>query len=85
MKFDASVTREKLKLGESDYDFYRCYKCHRLITRVDEILFFTANSKTAGKVCPCGSMKYQPANPRWFEYFLPRTIRFAYHRIRGNA
>jgi hypothetical protein len=85
MNLDASVTRAKLQLNEEDFDFYRCYKCHRLITRVDEILFFTPNSKTAGEVCKCGSKKYTPTNPKWWEYFLPRTIRFAYYRIRGVA
>jgi DNA-directed RNA polymerase subunit RPC12/RpoP len=85
MNLDASVTRAKLKLNAEDYDFYRCYKCGRLITRVDEILFFAEASKTAGQPCPCGSKKYMPTNPLWWEYLLPRTIRFAYYRIRGVA
>lgn len=85
MNLNASALRAKLKLNECDYDFYRCYKCHRLITRVEEIIFFTPGSKTAGIVCPCGSKKYTPANPHWHEYFLPRVIKFAYYRMRGIA
>jgi DNA-directed RNA polymerase subunit RPC12/RpoP len=85
MNIDATVLREKLKLGAEDYDFYRCYKCGALITRIDEILFFTAKSKTAGSPCPCGSKKYSPTNPKWWEYFTPKVARFAYYRLKGVA
>ncbi len=78
MNLDASVLRTKLQLKASDFDFYRCYKCHRLITRVEEILAFTPGSKTEGVVCGCGSKKYMPSNPVWWEYLLPRVLRFAW-------
>lgn len=77
--------RLKLKLGNSDYDFYRCYKCNRLITRVDEIEAFSKGSTHKGSICPCGSPKYSPGNPIWYEYLLPRVIRFAILRIWGLA
>ena len=85
ISFNGQSTREKMRLGESDFDFYRCYKCRRLITRVEEILFFMEGSKTLGKPCPCGSLKYSPAWPRWYEFLLPRVLKFAYYRMRGYA
>lgn len=41
-----STIREKLNLGESDYDFYTCQKCRKLITRVEEISAFTPKIRT---------------------------------------
>jgi hypothetical protein len=74
--------RMKMGLGESDYDFYRCYKCQRLITRLEEIQSFSKKSKKPGKIFKCGSPKYSPSNLRWYEWFYPRVLRFAYYRIR---
>lgn len=44
------------------HDFYRCYKCGRLITALEEYLFFRRglNRRT---LCACGSMHFSPANP----------------------
>jgi hypothetical protein len=81
----SETVRLKLGLGESDFDFYRCYKCGRLITRIDEMVAFSKKSKTKGNICHCGSPKYSPANPKWNEYFLPRVIFFALMRITGQA
>ena len=75
--------RLKMGLGEDDFDFYRCFKCGRLITRLEEIVSFSQKSKHPGAVCPCGSPKFSPANPRWYEFLMPRVWHFAYYRIRG--
>ncbi len=77
--------RIKLGLGDSDADFYRCYKCQRLITRLEEIRAFSKRSKHPGSICQCGSPKYSPANPRWFEFFYPRVLLFAWYRLRAIA
>lgn len=75
--------KPKLGMGDSDFDFYRCYKCKRLITRVEEIRAFSKQSKNPGAVCACGSPKYSPANMRWYEWLLPRVWQFAYLRLKG--
>jgi hypothetical protein len=85
MELNADVLRVKAGLKADDFDFYRCYKCGKLITRIDEIRAFTAGHKATGKICSCGSPKYQPSNPKWFEYLLPKVWKFALYRIRGLA
>jgi hypothetical protein len=82
---EVNSIRMKMGLGEDDFDFYRCYKCGRLITRFEEMLSFTKKSKNPGAICPCGSPKYSAANPKWYEYFLPRVMYFAWLRIRRIA
>jgi len=56
------------------YDFYRCYQCGRLITKLEEAAAFErlnqevkalnhgAGMKHNNSVCPCGSCRYQPTN-----------------------
>ncbi len=61
------------------YDFYRCARCFKLITLPDEMV----RLKTGGGICPCGSLRYSPANPKWWEYLLPRVVKFAWWRWRG--
>lgn len=70
----------KIPEGKEQYDFYRCRKCLRLITKLEELSAF----KT-GKVCPCGSASYVPANMRWYDWFLPRVWKFAWERINKRA
>jgi len=48
------------------YDFYRCYKCDRIITRDEEKgAYSMANSGKTDRVsiCPCGSMKFSATWP----------------------
>jgi len=68
-------------LGDDDFDFYRCYKCGRLITRYEEMKAFSVKAKKPGSICVCGSPKYSAANPRWYEFLLPRVIYFSCLRI----
>lgn len=63
---------------KDDYDFYKCDKCGRLITLVEE-----KRACSTGKICPCGSPRYRPANMSWWHWFLPRVWIFALLRIRG--
>ena len=77
--------RMKMGLGESDYDFYRCHSCKRLLTRLEEITAYSKESKFPGKICTCGATKYTPTNLKWFEWVYPRVLLFAYYRIRGKA
>jgi hypothetical protein len=83
MNIDATVLRAKLGLTDQDYDFYRCYKCKRLITRIEEIQIFTPGTKNYGKPCTCGSQKYHPAQFQWYHLFLPRVMKFAWYRLKG--
>jgi hypothetical protein len=79
----AEQLRAKADVNEDDFDFYRCYKCGRLITRIEEIkAFHNVNGKNC-VVCPCGSPRYSPSNIKWNEWLLPRVWVFAYYRIRG--
>ena len=71
------------EVNKDEYDFYTCYKCGRLITRVEEIMAFIPGTKNSGKICKCGSMRYRPSNLPWWGWFLPRVWYFAYLRIRG--
>jgi hypothetical protein len=77
--------KAKAEVGEEDFDFYRCYKCGRLITRIEEIRgFYNAEEKKCS-ICPCGSARYSPANLKWYNWLLPRVWVLAYYRIRGMA
>jgi DNA-directed RNA polymerase subunit RPC12/RpoP len=67
------------------YDFYRCFKCGRLITKLEEKKAFDPESKNKGEICPCGSARYSPCNLRWYHWFLPRVLNFAYLRYKGVA
>lgn len=62
------------------YDFMKCQKCGRLITKpeIDEKL-------ASGNICPCGSLKYSPVNILWWQWVFPRVWKFAYLRARGVA
>jgi hypothetical protein len=82
---NAEQLRAKLQVQEHDYDFYKCKKCGRLITRIEEMLAFVPGTKHYGHICPCGSQKYSPTNLPWWGWLLPRVWKFAWLRIRGIA
>ncbi len=69
----------------SEYDFYRCCKCHRLLTapEVDGRMKNGDAGKTG--VCPCGGLKISPANLPTYGWLLPSVWWFAYLRLRGVA
>ena len=76
------MTEARPAISETDdFDFYRCYKCNRLITKLEEIVARTIT----GQICPCGSRKYTPSNLPWWGWFLPKVWIFAYRRIRRTA
>ncbi len=65
--------------GENDFDFYRCARCRRLITRVEELM--AKQGRYGGAICRCGSFRFSPVNMRWFHWFLPRVWIFAALRL----
>lgn len=67
--------------GPDHFDFYRCVRCGRLITLLEEIAAHAGARQ--GAICPCGSRKYSPANLRWWQWGLPRAWRMAVARLRG--
>lgn len=75
----------KGQVNEATFDFYSCYKCGRLITRLEEADAFNPKSPRLGKICPCGSLKYRPCNLPWWGWLLPRVWKFALQRIRRLA
>ena len=53
-------------LGPGKYDFYRCYKCSRIITREEEKAWLiTADLKLDDETmfCECGSLRITPSRP----------------------
>lgn len=66
-----------------EYDFLRCQKCGRLITKIEMARAIGPGGD--GKACPCESMKYQPTNLPWWGWLLPRVWVFAMQRLRGLA
>jgi DNA-directed RNA polymerase subunit RPC12/RpoP len=67
------------------YDFYRCQKCNRLITALEERRAIMATSDAESNVCPCGGRRYSPTNLTAFDWFKPRVLEFAYMRLRHLA
>jgi hypothetical protein len=59
------------------YDFYRCYECKRMFTRLEEL----RDVFTRGTACACGSRKYIPTAYRWYFRFLPRVLSY-WFRVR---
>jgi len=61
---------------DSAYDFYRCSKCLRIVTREQEI-----RRRPTGKICPCGSAKYYASNPVSYEWLKWSVIRVVFKFI----
>ena len=59
------------------YLVYRCTLCHRLITCLEIVARWEGLEASRGVpngLCPCGSSKISPTNPKlWEELFLPRV------------
>ena len=72
-------------MNAESFDFYKCQRCGKLITKLDEIASFTPGTKRYGIVCKCGCRKYSPTNMEWYHWFLPRVWKFAAMRIMGTA
>jgi hypothetical protein len=41
------------------WDFFRCFKCHRLLTRLEVL---DGLKHRQGQSCPCGSLNVSPSN-----------------------
>jgi hypothetical protein len=60
-----------------NYDFYRCYDCGSIITRRRERQVFNhMESDYYLRMCTCGSMKYSPGWPKFYEWLLPSVVRY---------
>jgi len=76
------------KTSDGNYDFYRCFSCGRVITRAREReVFNMLDNERFIRVCQCGSMKYTPSWPSYFEWLLPRVLSYVYRLalVRGVA
>jgi DNA-directed RNA polymerase subunit RPC12/RpoP len=76
------LDKAKSRVGGSSYDFYRCFDCGRLISFVEERRAYDPKGKNYGRICPCGSRRYRPANLPWWGWFLPRVWVAAYVKLR---
>jgi len=76
---DSSVFAEYSKTPDDNcYDFYRCYKCHAVITREQEVRAFLSGPESNGVVCACGSSKYTPGWPTGFGWLKPSVVRYTF-------
>ena len=41
------------------FDFFRCFKCHRVLTRLQVL---AGMQRDGGHACPCGSVQINPSN-----------------------
>jgi hypothetical protein len=76
------------KTTSGNYDFYRCFDCGRIITRQREReVFNMLDNERFLRICQCGSMKYSPSWPAYFEWLLPRVAYYVYKLVlvRGVA
>jgi hypothetical protein len=78
-KVEAIQTMLEAQRKEVDtviYDFYRCVGCKGVFTRWRELQAFDSESELAGTICSCGSLRYSPSWPKWYEWIYPRVLWF---------
>ena len=92
MSFSDYPEIEKISsdVGKRMHDFYRCYKCNRIITREEERNIW--EEADAGiveenkvSICKCGSAKYSPALPVDEEWRKPNVLRYTVKLILARA
>jgi hypothetical protein len=73
-----------LKLTASDTTFHinRCNTCGRLITKVEVV--DRLEGRKPLPLCPCGSSRIRPSEPKVWEYFLPRVVYLALLVLTGR-
>ena len=84
----AVLTKYFVPSREGNYDFYRCFACGAIITRQREREVFNwMETDYYLNACPCGSMKYSPGWPTWYEWFRPAVVYYVYKLVlvRGVA
>lgn len=78
----AVLSKYSLSTGDGNFNFYRCYGCHKLFTREHERRVFELASmvpETDLRICACGSMRYSPSWPVWFpflEWLYPSVLKY---------
>jgi DNA-directed RNA polymerase subunit RPC12/RpoP len=71
--------RTAIVMGSMDYFFYRCHRCARLITILEE-----KAEIRKGLMCPCGSLNYKPTNLLWYDWLKPKVWRVTIVRMLGG-
>src|SRR5881394_230872 len=77
---EASLARAHRAIGEHVHDFYRCYRCQRLIPLPQMVRALERQQHLA--ICACGAAKFQRSHPLWYEWVQPRVLAFAWQRAR---
>lgn len=68
---------EFYQFRRGSWDFYRCYKCHRVFTYEQEQSRIARMDLGEGlTICPCRSMRYGPARPAGIEWLKPSVITY---------
>lgn len=64
MSFDWRTLPPDTRPDGARYDFYRCQKCFRVITALEEraVLAEVPDEPATGRICRCGSRKYSPTD-----------------------
>lgn len=79
MSDSAVFARYNYGRAQGAFDFYRCYKCYGIFTREREVVEFerlrTAEHDIV-RICPCGSLKYSPTLPRFWEWLYWPVLRY---------
>lgn len=79
--------RGERALGSPRFDFYRCGRCHRIMTQL-EVIRRIERGKSAA-LCTCGSLEMAGTGPgggvRWYHFLRPDVMLFALLRVAGRA
>jgi hypothetical protein len=68
---------EFYKFKDGAYDFLRCWSCGSLFTREQECARKAAlEGDPSRTMCPCGSMRYKPAKPKWYQWLQPHVLSY---------
>jgi hypothetical protein len=74
-------------LSNLKYLLYRCYKCGRVITKLDIQAIWSIPPPPKGcndhvPLCPCGSRHVSPSNAKlWEELILPRIWKLWWYEV----
>lgn len=66
-------------IGEDSWQFYRCYKCARIINAMELAAGLKPAIGEIAKACPCGSLRCQPTQITAEHYGEPQVIAMAKH------
>lgn len=68
---------EFYKFKPGFHDFFRCYTCGAIFTFEQERANMAAMEHDLKMtMCPCGSLRYKPSKPLWYQWLKPRVLTY---------